>query len=172
MGDWLIYFLSWICFLGAHVMPARPHVRGRLIAILGRRGYLIGFSILSLILLIWLIRAAGAVDRVMLWDSGVAGRWLINMIMPVAILTGALSVGMAGLVAAFAIWAAAHLIANGDLAHVMLFAGMLAFALAGIRRTGLPNAFRVTRWRLLAVPVLWVVLIGLHPLVVGVSPLP
>ncbi|WP_372800355.1 NnrU family protein [Paracoccus seriniphilus] len=169
---WFTYLLAWLCFLGAHILPMRPAMRGWLIARLGRRGYIAGFSLLSLLLLFWLIRAAGAVDHLPLWDFGDAGRWLVNLAMPLAILLAAVAAGLSGLVAAFAIWASAHLIANGDVAHVLLFGGMLVFALGGLARAGLPRNLQVTPLRLFLAIGTWAGLILLHPLVTGFSPLP
>lgn len=97
---------------------------------------------------------------------------MVNLAMPLAILCGALAVGLSGLMAGFAIWAGAHLVANGDLAHAILFGGMLIFALAGLARSGVPRSFRPTPLRLLLAVALWIALIALHPLIVGVSPLP
>lgn len=172
MNGWGEYVLAWACFLGAHVIPAVPGPRGRLIAWLGRRGYLAAFSLLSVALLIWLVRAAAAPPFVPLWDSGAAGRWLVNLAMPVAVLLGACAAGLSGLIAAFAIWAAAHLIANGDLAHVILFGGMLGFALTGLVRSGLPRRFRASLPRLLLAAAIWGALILLHPVIVGLPPWP
>lgn len=172
MDGWAEYGLAWGSFLGAHLIPAAPAPRGWLIARLGRHGYLAAFSLLSVALLIWLIRAAGAAPHVPLWDTGGAGPWLVNLAMPLAILIALAAPGMSGLIAAFAIWAAAHLVANGDLAHVALFGGMLVFALSGLVRSGWPR-LRWPGWPRLALALLvWIALILLHPWVVGLSPLP
>ncbi|MBC9246516.1 NnrU family protein [Paracoccus sp. 11-3] len=172
MTDWDEYVFAWACFLGAHVIPAAKGPRGWLIGHLGRRGYLAAFSAVSVVLLLWLVGAAGRAPHVPLWDSGLAGRWLVNLAMPVAILCGCLAAGLSGLVLAFAIWAGAHLVANGDLAHVLLFGGMLAFALTGLARSGVPRSMRITLMRVVVAFGLWSMLIWLHPHVIGASPLP
>lgn len=172
MTGWGEYLLAWAGFLAAHVIPAMPLPRAWLLARLGRHGYLVAFSLLSLLLLVWLVRAAGAAPRLPLWDAGMAGRWLVNLAMPVAILTAVLAAGLSGLLAAFAIWAAAHLVANGDLAHVTLFCGMLAFAILGLVRRGLPATIRVTVPRLVLAVAIWLALLGLHPVLTGMSALP
>lgn len=172
MAGWAEYVAAWVCFLGAHVIPASPRIKERLVALLGRRGYLALFSVTSILLLLWLIGAAGRAPWMELWNTGVAGRWLINLAMPAAILTGVLARGLSGLVAAFAIWAGAHLVVNGDLAHTILFGGMLVFALSGLARSGLPRDFGITPLRLLAAVLIWVALLHLHSPVIGVSPLP
>ncbi|WP_246020807.1 NnrU family protein [Paracoccus subflavus] len=172
MTGWGEYIAAWALFLGAHMIPALPGPRGWLVARLGRRGYLAAFSLLSIGLLYWLILAAGRAPVVPLWDQPGWSRWLVNIAMPTAILVAALSVGMSGLIAAFALWAGGHLAANGDLAHALFFGGMVIFALSGLLRSGLPGTFRVT-WRRIALAMLiWAAFLHLHPLVIGVSPLP
>lgn len=172
MSDWTEFLLALAIFLGAHIIPARPRLRAALIARLGRRGYLLGFSLLSLGLLYWLIIAAGRAPFVPLWHAEIWQRWLVNLAMPVAIAVAVLAPGMGGLIIAFVIWSAAHLIANGDLAHLILFGVMLIFALAGMLRLRHRPALRVSLPRLAAIPVIWAVLFALHPYVIGVSPAP
>ena len=99
--------------------------------------------------------------------------------------------------AALALWAGAHLVPNGDLAHVLLFGLFAAFALLGMRiidrrkarLTGAewdrlrnavaeaPLAPRPLSWRGAALRLAlgvgaYAALIALHPLLFGVSPLP
>jgi uncharacterized membrane protein len=103
---------------------------------------------------------------------------------------------------ALALWSGAHLVPNGDLAHVVLFGSFAAFSLSGMaaidrrlkRRLGsdwerlaagtsaVPFAALVSgRWRprgrpdamRLALGIgLWGALVLLHPTVIGVSALP
>lgn len=223
--SWLPLILAFAVFLAAHALPMRPAIRGRLVSMLGRRGYLAGYSLLSLGLLYVLILAANDAPRVMLWQAAGWQRWLVNLAMPCAVLlavfgTGAANPlgaggkaagfdparpGIAGLTRhplmwAFALWAGAHLIANGELAHVILFGVMLAFALMGIaaaeaRARRQPDfavlsahtsifpgaALLAGRWRPRGLPplprlglalLLWAALYHLHPALMGMSPAP
>jgi uncharacterized membrane protein len=168
--EWAEFSIALAAFLGSHVIPAR--FRAPLIARFGKRAYVIGYSILSLALLYWLIVASGRAPYVELWPQEPWMRWLVNLAMPVAVLAAAVA-GMAGLMAGFALWAGAHLVANGDLAHGILFGLMLIYALFGLGiclRRGV--ALRLAWPRLLAAAVIWAALFHLHPLVIGVSPLP
>ena len=168
--EWAEFSIALAAFLGSHVIPAR--FRAPLIARFGKRAYVIGYSILSLALLYWLIVASGRAPYVELWPQEPWMRWLVNLAMPVAVLAAAVG-GMAGLMAGFALWAGAHLVANGDLAHGILFGLMLIYALFGLGiclRRGV--ALRLAWPRLLAAAVIWAALFHLHPLVIGVSPLP
>lgn len=98
------------------------------------------------------------------------------------------------LLAALALWALAHMLANGDLAHVLLFGSFATFALIGPRlidrrkrspdwqklkstvaqqplRSALPLTAN-TLVRLAAALAIYGMLVWLHPMVIGVSPLP
>ena len=168
--EWAEFSIALAAFLGSHVIPAR--FRAPLIARFGKHAYVIGYSILSLALLYWLIVASGRAPYIELWPQEPWMRWLVNLAMPLAVLAAAVA-GMAGLMAGFALWAGAHLVANGDLAHGILFGLMLIYALFGLGiclRRGV--ALRVAWPRLLAAVVIWAALFHLHPLVIGVSPLP
>ncbi|SMG48853.1 NnrU family protein [Paracoccus sp. J56] len=168
--EWGEFALALAAFLGSHVIPAR--FREPLIRTLGRRGYVIGYSLLSLALMYWLILAAARAPFVEIWPQEPWMRWLANIAMPIAVLA-ALTGGMAGLMAGFTLWGAAHLIANGDLAHVILFGLLLAYALFGLAislRRGW--ALRLTWPRLALAVLIWAGLFHLHPMVIGVSPAP
>jgi uncharacterized membrane protein len=79
------------------------------------------------------------------------------------------------------VWALAHLIANGTLGAVLLFGGMLGWAVASVvlinRRDGAfvkpePSPRRTDLVHLGASLVLFVVFLLIHPWLFGVSPLP
>ena len=165
--EWAEFTLALAAFLASHVIPAR--LRGPLVARFGRRAYVAGYSLLSLGLLYWLILAAGRAPFVEVWPQLPWMRWLVNLAMPLAILL-AVAGGMRGLMAGFAVWAGAHLVANGDLAHAIFFGLLLSYALFGLKVTRF-------RWRLswgrgaLALLV-WAALFHLHPWVIWVSPQP
>ncbi|WP_134679635.1 NnrU family protein [Paracoccus ravus] len=168
--DWAEFALALAFFLGSHVIPAR--FREPLSARFGRRTYLIGYSLLSLALLYWLVIAAGRAPFVEIWPQLGWMRWLVNIVMPIAILL-ACTLGMAGVMGGASLWASAHLLANGDLAHAILFGLLLLYALFGIT-IGLRRGVSIhLGWRRIAAALLiWAAFFHLHPLVIGVSPLP
>lgn len=200
--DWIELALAMGLFMVSHRLPAALGLKGRIVASLGPRGYTALFSALSLALLWWLIAAAGRAPFVPLWDQQGWHRWGVNLAMPLAIGLGTFGLaapnpfafegrsggfdpdhpGIAGvtrqpLLWALALWAGAHLLANGDLAHVILFAPFLAMALVGMpvvetrrrramgeatwqrltARTGLVpfGAVLAGRWRPASLPSLW-----------------
>lgn len=155
--DWIELVAAMAAFLLSHRLPAALGLKARLQAGLGARGYMAVFSALSLALLWWLILAAGRAPFVPIWDQAGWHRWAVNIAMPLA--TGLACFGIAApnpfafegrqtgfdpahpgiagltrqpLLWALALWAGAHLLANGDLAHVLLFAPFVLLALAGM----------------------------------------
>ncbi len=154
---WIEYILALVLFMASHRIPATPGLKARIEAVLGRKGYIIAFSLISTGLLFWVIFAAGRAPYVGLWDQAIWQRWLLNLVMPIVVLLSVFGVGAANpfafegraagfdperpgiagltrqpLLCAMALWAGAHLIANGDLAHVILFGLFLVFALVGM----------------------------------------
>jgi uncharacterized membrane protein len=155
--DWIELALAMGLFMASHRLPALFGLKARLVGALGSSGYVLAFSALSLGLLGWLIVAAGRAPFVPLWDQVGWHRWAVNLAMPLACLLAAFGTaasnpfafeghttgfspdrpGIAGLTRqpllwALALWAGAHLLANGDLAHGVLFAPFLALALLGM----------------------------------------
>ena len=155
--EWIELAFAMALFLGSHRIPAALGVKASLVDRLGARGYVIVFSVISVGLLGWVILAAGRAPFVPLWDQQIWQRWLVNIAMPLAIVLGTFGIaapnpfafegrqtgfdparpGIAGLTRqpllwALALWSGAHLLANGDLAHVILFAPFLGLALAGM----------------------------------------
>jgi uncharacterized membrane protein len=224
MGGWGEYAAAWAVFLGSHMLPARPRWRARLAAPLGERGFTLAYSLASVLVLGWLVAAAGRAPFVPLWGWAAWQAWVPNLVMPVACVLLALgagipnpfSIGGAGneafdparpgvlaltrhpVLLAIVLWAAAHLPPNGDLATVSLFGAFAAMGLAGMRALDARRrrAWGEARWRVLAGGTgtwrirgaglawraaalriaaglgLWLALLALHPLVLGVPPLP
>lgn len=215
MTAWLELAIAYAAFVAAHAIPTRPPVRRRLTVLLGDRAYLWLYSAGSLLLLWWLIAAAVRAPYVPLWDQAPWQRWLVLLATAQACLLVAFAVGRPNpfsfggsnpsrydperpgiigltrhpLLWAVALWAGAHLLANGDAAHALLFGGFLAMALGGIAmldrrsRVRLGAAWprlavrRLPRWqsgdglRLLAAALLLAGLLLAHPVVIGVDPL-
>ncbi|PWJ16603.1 NnrU family protein [Jannaschia seohaensis] len=156
---WFEFALAYVVFFLSHSLPVRPPLKPWLQARLGASGFTLVYSALSLAVLAWLIAAAGRAPHVTLWDWA---PWQVHVPLivmgPVCVIL-ALSIGRPNpfsfggarndlfdparpgivrwsrhpLLAALALWAAAHILPNGDLAHVILFGTFAAFALLGGR---------------------------------------
>jgi uncharacterized membrane protein len=155
--DWTELILAPALFFVSHRIPAMIGVKAPLIAALGRRGYTVAFSLMSTALLVWVIMAAGRAPYVGLWDHAIWHRWTVNFLMPFAlalIVFGTAAPnpfafegradgfdptkpGIAGLTRqpllwGLALWSGGHLLANGDLAHGLLFGSFALFSLLGM----------------------------------------
>jgi uncharacterized membrane protein len=145
-------------FFASHIAPARPPIRRFFVERLGKRMYTALYSAVSLTVLFWLIVAAGRAPQVRLWDFEPWQLWVPNIVMPLACLLIAFGAaapnpfsiagrdgssfdperpGIPGvtrhpLLWAITLWAAAHTVPNGDLAHVMLFGLFAVFGIAGM----------------------------------------
>ena len=159
MAEFVVAFLV---FIGAHVLPTRTGLRDRLIGILGRRAYLILYSVLSLALLAWLIAAAARAPHIAFWPTtrmSVILALIVTAIAAVLLSCGAtrpspVSISLRGGTAdpqhpgilaltrhpvlwALFLWSVAHCIANGDARrgrHVRKFRGVLRRQPAGARK--------------------------------------
>ena len=157
-SEWAQFAAALIAFLATHSIPARPAIRRALLARLGGRGYMALYSLLSLAVLVWLIWAAEHAPRIALWSFAPWQLWVPNIAMPLACVLIAYSFaspdpfsitgrnaagfapnrpGIAGvtrhpLLWAITLWAAAHLVPNGDVAHVILFGLFAVFGLLGM----------------------------------------
>jgi uncharacterized membrane protein len=157
-GGWAHYLGVFAIFVLAHVLPTRPPIRGRLVALLGERVYLWAYSAVSIGLLYWLILAAGRAPALVLWGFAAWQAWVPNLVMPVVVLLAVGGIGVANpfsfggdskavfdparpgitavsrhpLLLAIALWALAHLVPNGTAAHVLLFGLFAAFAVFGM----------------------------------------
>lgn len=151
------FLLALSAFLLAHAIPPLPSVRGRLVAFLGRRVYLILYSGLSLVLIGWLISAAIRAPYLPLWTPVPWQAAIPVVIMPIALwlLIAGLAEGNPlsvsirpadataepGPVASitrhpvlwgFLLWAVAHIPPTGHVVALILFGGMALLALAGM----------------------------------------
>jgi uncharacterized membrane protein len=144
-------------FLAAHMIPSVPGLRDRLVGLMGRGAYMAAYSILSLVLLGWVVVAALRAERIPLWNPAPWQWWVPLLVMPLSLwllLAGLtspnpLSVTMrktgepapGGIVAVtrhpvlwgFALWGLSHVPPNGHLAGLVLFGGVALFGFLGMR---------------------------------------
>lgn len=126
-------------FLGSHLIPVFPELKARMVGKLGENGYKGLFSIsaaLGLGLIIYGFGVARADGAPILYDPPVWLRHVTMLFMiPVFIFLVAAYVPCRikavlkhPMLVAVKLWAVSHLLANGDLASVLLFGGFLAWA--------------------------------------------
>ena len=217
MAGWTDLILAFAVFFASHAIPVRPRVKARVVAVIGGRGFSLAYSALSVAVLTWLIVAAGRAPYVELWPRQPWQTWVPFVANALAAVVLALALGRpnplsfggAGnaafdparpgivgwlrhpLLAAIGLWAAAHMVPNGDLAHALLFGTFLVFALLGMRMidrrkrrqmgadwdrlTQTARRIEVAPGGLVRVAAglaLWGALLWLHTPVIGISPMP
>jgi uncharacterized membrane protein len=147
-----------VLFVGAHFLLSSLPVRRRLAGWLGQGGYLLLYSAIALALFAWMIWSFRLAPYHWIWGSPDWARMIAFAVMPIALmlliagyLTPNPSAVMGGYVLerddpapgifkvtrhpvmiAVALWAAAHLLANGTAGGILLFGSLLILSLGGI----------------------------------------
>lgn len=181
-----------IVFLGVHLLPAFPHVRERLIGTLGEGGYKGFFAVASIAGFALLVWGFASAPFVQVWSPPPWTR-IVAMVLMVPAFIFLVAAYVPGRIKekvrhpfliAIKTWALAHLIANGDLASIILFGSFLAYAV--FDRVALkgrkPTALIETASRggprndliavVLGILFYVVFLMWLHPLLIGVPVVP
>jgi uncharacterized membrane protein len=179
-----------VVFLGVHALTTQRDLRARLIASTGEGTYKILYSLVSVVglaLIIWgfaRYRATGWID---VWYPPVALRHIaVALMLPAVILVVASYIRgriyttlKHPMLAGVKLWAAAHLLANGDLGSIILFGSFLAWAVfdrISLKRRGdagappIPVGGPTNDLIAIAVGVIAYVALGyaFHPAVIGV----
>lgn len=148
--------LAVLVFLVSHSLTNLKAVRRPAEAAVGARGFTLAYSVLSLLLLWWIIRAYQQAPTLVLWAQEPWMRWAPPVAMAAAcVLIAAgmttpnpFSIGPGGkgydptrpgilrltrhpVLWGLALWAGGHVVPNGDAAALMVFVPLLALALAG-----------------------------------------
>ncbi|MDB5374466.1 MAG: putative rane protein [Belnapia sp.] len=152
MGLLILAALVWV---GVHVGIAGTAVRGAIAARTGEAGFRIGYSLVSVAAIAFLVTAWRAAETTPLWFAPPWLRWILALVMLPAFVFFAASfrrnptaAGGEALIGAgasgiqritrhpmlwsFAAWAAVHMIGNGDSAALVFFGAFLVTALAGM----------------------------------------
>jgi len=137
----VLLVLGLLIFFSIHLLPMQTDIRAGLVQRFGSNAYMIGFSLISVIGMVVIILGYGKLQVLAgknpeLWSPPMWTRSLaLLMMLPAMILLVAAYVPsrirMAAkhpMLLAVKLWALAHLLANGDLASVLLFGSFLAFA--------------------------------------------
>ncbi|WP_372421546.1 NnrU family protein [Salinarimonas chemoclinalis] len=138
----LILILGLVLFLGTHAFTMARGPRARLVARLGENGYKIAYSVSSLVGIVLVSIGYGEFRydpaNVQIWFPPT---WLSHVSLLLMVFAFILFVAtyLPGhikarakhpMLASIKIWAFAHLLANGDLASLILFVSFLAWAVA------------------------------------------
>ena len=157
-AGWNELILAFVLFFLSHIIPVRPPIREWLIRHIGKTPYLWAYSALSIVLFGWIVVAVGRAPYMPLWQFAPWQMWVPNVAMPFVCLLLAFGIaipnplsiasrndeafdpdqpGIVGVTRhpmlwATALWAFAHAVPKGDLAHVLLFGLLGAFSILGM----------------------------------------
>jgi uncharacterized membrane protein len=135
----LVMILGLMLFLGVHTLTTRRELRARFIALMGEGGYKIFYSLASvagLALIAWGFGAYRATGWIDVWNPPKAFKHItVGLMLPAVImvvasyLRGRIYTTLKHpMLTGVKLWAAAHLLANGDLGSIILFGSFLAWA--------------------------------------------
>ena len=132
-----LLILGVVVFIGAHLVPSIPSLHSSLQARVGRNRYRGLFSLVSLVGFVLLVVGMGRAPFVPVWDPPPWADRVAVWIMPVALVllvaafmpTNLKRVTRHPMLWGVTIWAAVHLLSNGDLASLILFGSFGAFSL-------------------------------------------
>jgi uncharacterized membrane protein len=134
-----VMILGLVLFLGVHLLTTQRDLRARFVASLGEGGYKLGYALASfagLALVVWGFSEYRAAGQIQIWNPPAAFKHITEALMLPAVIL-AVAAYIRGriyatlkhpLLAAVKLWAAAHLLANGDLGSIILFGSFLAWA--------------------------------------------
>jgi len=125
-----------VVFLGIHLLPTFGGLRERLIERLGANGYRAAFSVFSILGFVLLVYGFAKAPIIPIWTPPTWMRHVAMLLMLPAFIFLVASyvpgrikaVVKHPMLAAIKTWALAHLLANGNLAGIILFGSFLAYA--------------------------------------------
>ncbi|UPT84219.1 NnrU family protein [Bradyrhizobium barranii subsp. apii] len=135
----LVMILGLMLFFAAHVFTTKREARAQAIASLGEGTYKILYAAVSLAglaLIIWGFAHYRAAGMIPVWEPPVAFKHItVALMLPAVILVVAsylrgriYATLKHPMLAGIKLWAAAHLLANGDLGSIILFGSFLGWA--------------------------------------------
>ncbi len=155
--SWLGFAGVFGLFFMTHSVPVQPAIKSPIVAVLGPAGFAISYSAISVVMLALLIWSAGQAPFVPLWPQMPWHRHVVHLGMLGVCLTLAFAIARPNpfsfggarnhtfdperpgivrltrhpILTVIDLWAALHILPNGNLAHVLLFAVLGGFASAG-----------------------------------------
>jgi uncharacterized membrane protein len=154
--NWLI--LGMLGFVGGHFLLSWPPVRSKLASAMGEARFSAAYSVAAAVFLVLAIQGYRESPPYLLWNLGLAGRWVPVIVMPFALMLAVLGLttksatavgGDKALAHGLAprgiftvtrhpflwgtgLWALAHLAPNGDVPSLILFGGMAVLSFGGM----------------------------------------
>ena len=135
----LVMILGLMLFFGVHTLTTQRDLRARVVASVGEGSYKIGYTLVSvagLALVTWGFANYRATGWIEVWNPPTAFKHItVALMLPAVILVVASYIRgriyttlKHPMLTGVKLWAAAHLLANGDLGSIILFGSFLAWA--------------------------------------------
>jgi uncharacterized membrane protein len=135
----LVMILGLVLFLGVHALTTRRELRARLIASWGEIGYKAGYALVALLGLVLIVRGFADYRAAGMIEVWAPPKWIkhitVALMLPAVILVVAAYIRgriytavKHPMLTGVKLWAAAHLLANGDLGGIILFGSFLGWA--------------------------------------------
>lgn len=150
-----------VAFVAGHFLLSTRSLRRPILAQAGEQGFRAVYSILVFAAFVWMIAAYRAAPTVMLWSPPQGFAWIPVLVMPIALFAavcglttpsatmvggearlndpgvhdpapGLLRITRHPFLWGTALWAASHLLANGEAANLILMGGILVLSLGGM----------------------------------------
>jgi len=135
----LVMILGLILFFGVHTLSTQRQLRARVVGAMGESAYKVGYTLASvagLALVTWGFAHYRAMGWIDVWNPPTAFKHItVALMLPAVILVVASYIRgriyttlKHPMLTGVKLWAAAHLLANGDLGSIILFGSFLAWA--------------------------------------------
>lgn len=132
-----LLILGLIVFFAIHLVPTAPALEARAVDRVGANGWRGLFSLIATAGLFLIVAGMARAPYIVLWPASPLARGLALIAVPVAFVLLAAAylpsnvkrVTPHPMLWAVTLWACAHLLANGDVAGVLLFGSFLVYAL-------------------------------------------
>ncbi len=143
-----ILILGLTIFFAIHLLPSIPSLHAALKHKLGEKNFKITFAVIALAGLVVIIVGMGRIEFSPLYEPPTWGRHTTGLFMLIAIYcmisievkTSLQKITAHPMLWGISAWATGHLMANGDLASVMLFGSFLTYSLFDIFSANLRGA--------------------------------
>lgn len=182
-----LLIIGLLLFFGVHFVPAAPGLKQSLTDRLGANGYKGVFSLVSAAGLGLIIWGYSRAEFVAVYDPPLWGRHVTMLLVLMAFIclaafdlkTRIKRLLQHPMLIGIILWGAGHLLANGDLASVMMFGAFVAYGVADILLANAQGRVKESEVKpfhdLLAIVgglVIYAVFIMIHPYVIGVPVIP
>ncbi|MDH5749387.1 MAG: NnrU family protein [Rhodospirillales bacterium] len=146
-----------VLFVGSHFLLSSNYIRPRLVGVFGETGFAGIHSIISIVLLVWAVRALNVAPEIILWTPPIGLRHISLTVMPLACIlivaglttpnptmagtnirniasrgpVGIMKVTRHPFLWGVGLWGLVHILANGDAAALTFFGALTVLALGG-----------------------------------------